>query len=186
MITSEGRLRLLQLARQSILEYLKNSSQVNISVPTDSAELLELNASFVTLTINGELRGCVGHLQAIQPLYLDVQDNAINAAFRDSRFLPLSLEEIPKIKIEISVLSKPQQLIYHDTVDLLAKITPGKDGLIIKKGRHQATYLPQVWSELPTTKEFLKSLCQKATLLPEEWRNGKLEIQTYQAESFSE
>ena len=112
--------------------------------------------------------------------------NAINAAFRDPRFSPLAKDEWGKVKIEISILSKPQPCPYTDTTDLLNKLRPGRDGVIIKKGHSQATFLPQVWDQLPDQKEFLTHLCSKAGLDGNAWQRDRLEVSTYQVQAFEE
>jgi AmmeMemoRadiSam system protein A len=115
-----------------------------------------------------------------------IRINAINAAFRDPRFRPLSRKEWEKVKIEISILTEPKPLPYKDADDLLNKIQPGVDGVIIKKGFHQATFLPQVWEQLPAKKDFLTHLCLKAGLDTDAWEKEKLEISTYQVQAFEE
>ena len=140
----------------------------------------------MTLTIDGGLRGCIGHIVPRESLIEGIRVNAINAAFRDPRFRPLSRKEWERIKIEISILTEPRPLEYADAEDLLQKIRPGIDGLIIKKGHHQATFLPQVWEQLPDKKEFLTHLCLKAGLIGNEWKKEKLEVQTYQVQAFEE
>ena len=112
--------------------------------------------------------------------------NAINAAFRDPRFPPLSRDELNRIKIEVSILTNPRPLEYKDAQDLLAKLRPGIDGVIIKKGFHEATFLPQVWEQLPRKEDFLTHLCLKAGLDGDAWRRGDLEVSTYQVQAFEE
>ena len=127
------------------------------------------------------LRGCIGHLQSIQSLYKDIIENAVSAAFNDMRFSALIEWELPRIKIEVSVLTDPEPLKYANSADLLKKIKEGKDGLIIKKGYFSATFLPSVWEELKSKEDFLSHLCAKAGLSPDEWRKGELEVQRYYA-----
>ena len=115
-----------------------------------------------------------------------VKANAINAAFRDPRFEPLSEKEWEKVKIEISILTDPKPLDYSNRRDLLEKMKPGSDGVILKKGYNKATFLPQVWEQLPEKKEFLTHLCLKAGLDGNEWEKGKLEVSTYQVQAFEE
>ncbi|MGE5838860.1 MAG: AmmeMemoRadiSam system protein A, partial [Deltaproteobacteria bacterium] len=132
------------------------------------------------------LRGCIGHIIPQESLIEGVKVNAMNAAFRDPRFRPLSKPEFDKIKVEVSILTTPKPLAYTDADDLLAKLKPGTDGLIIRQGYHQATFLPQVWDQLPDKKDFLSHLCQKAGLAGDAWLFDKLEVHTYQVQAFEE
>ena len=175
---------LLKLARESIKSELEGK-ELKIDEKIKK-KYSDKKSCFVTLTINGELRGCIGSLEARQELWKDVLDNSKNAAFSDPRFESLSKDELKKIKIEISVLSVPKKLAYSDVKDLLNKIKKGKDGLIIKSGFYSATYLPQVWEQIPEKEEFLESLCLKAGLARNSWKNGKLEVWTYRVDSVAE
>ena|SRR3989344_4966924 len=131
--------------------------------------------SFVTLTEkkNGDLRGCIGSLEAVQPLYADVMANALNAAFRDPRFFPLSKDELKDVKIEVSVLSEAKMLKYKDEEDLLGKLNH-KIGIILKKGYATATFLPQVWEQLPDKIDFLEHLSLKAGLNKDAWKSAEI------------
>ncbi|MBI5412610.1 AmmeMemoRadiSam system protein A [Candidatus Peregrinibacteria bacterium] len=177
---------LLAVARQSIRHYLDMNARLTIDAKDVPEELRQKRATFVTLTSNHRLRGCIGHLEAIQPLYQDVIDNAASAAFEDMRFPSLSESEFDFISIEISILSKPEPLDYKDANDLLSKLRPNVDGVIIREGRQSATFLPQVWEELKSSESFLSHLCAKARLDPETWKEGDLDVSTYQVESFEE
>lgn len=146
----------------------------------------ELRGTFVTLTIQGGLRGCIGHIIPQEPLIEGIRVNAINAAFRDPRFRPLTRDEWKRVKIEISILTDPKLLSYSKAKDLLKKLRPGIDGVIIKKGFYQATFLPQVWEQLPRKEDFLNHLCLKAGLDGDAWRKGDIEVSTYQAQAFKE
>jgi len=141
-------------------------------------------ACFVTLTKNGNLRGCIGSLVARQELWRDIIENAINAAFNDPRFPHLESSELDNIKIEVSVLTKPRKITYKDVEDLKKKIK-GK-GVIISYGFHRATYLPQVWNEISDEEYFLSSLCAKAGLEPNLWKSKKLDVEIYDVKKFSE
>jgi AmmeMemoRadiSam system protein A len=143
-------------------------------------------ACFVTLTKHGQLRGCIGSLEAHQPLVLDVRDNAIGAAFRDPRFPPVSADELDDLHVEISVLSRPEPLSYDSPDDLIAKLRPGVDGLVIERGWNRATFLPQVWEKLSDPHEFLQHLCRKAYLPADAYRHPGLDVYTYQVEKFEE
>ncbi len=149
--------------------------------------LLEPGAAFVTLHLGEELRGCIGSLEAYRPLVQDVASNALNSAFRDPRFAPVTSEELKAIKISISVLTKPKPLEVKDAKDLLLKLKADKHGLTLRKGSRSATFLPAVWEELPEKADFLSHLCYKAGLPPDAWRNTKsFEFETYEANEFSE
>jgi AmmeMemoRadiSam system protein A len=138
-------------------------------------------ACFVTLTLKGELRGCIGSLQAHQELWKDVVDNSINAGFNDPRFNPITLDELKDIKIDISVLTTPQKLGIGKYV--FEKID-NKMGIVLKKGWNSATFLPQVWKELSDKKEFLEHLSRKAGLFKDDWKES--EISYYRVESIEE
>ena len=141
---------------------------------------------FVTLTVNGQLRGCIGSLVGTCSIVDGVRENADNAAFADPRFHPLAVDEFSTIEIEVSILSEPQPLAYDDGDDLIAKLRPGQDGVIIAKGGCRATFLPQVWKQLPDPNSFLTHLCQKAMLPGGTWRDGSLTVQTYSVQYFHE
>lgn len=177
---------LLALARRAIEHYLDTGKVLKaVAEKLPSEKVKDELACFVTLMIGGQLRGCIGHILPVQELYLDVIENAVSAAFEDLRFYPLSKEELDKIKIEVSVLTVPAPLAFSTPEELIKKLRPKIDGVIIKRGRQQATFLPQVWEELPNPKEFLGHLCLKAGLEEECWQ-GDLAVETYQAEAFEE
>lgn len=177
---------LLEVARKTIEQELSSKKTAGVSETLDSPKLKEKRGTFVTLTINKNLRGCIGHILPQESVLEGIKENAINAAFKDPRFNPLSLKEWPNVKIEISILTNPAQLVYSGSDDLLQKIRPGIDGVIIKKGFYQATFLPQVWEQLPDKKEFFTHLCLKASLDGDEWKKGTLEVSTYQVQAFEE
>jgi len=186
-MNSEHKKILLKIARKAIIDYLEFKKKF---YPTpDEVKEKELwleKGSFVTLTIEKELRGCIGSIMPVRPLTIDIYDNAINAAFRDPRFYPLSRDELKLIDIEISVLTVPQKVTFKDYNDLLEKIRTGIDGVIIRRGYYQATFLPQVWNELPEKVEFIEHLCLKAGLSRNCYKENALEVETYQVESFKE
>ncbi|MBI5221929.1 MAG: AmmeMemoRadiSam system protein A [Candidatus Magasanikbacteria bacterium] len=190
-MTSNSKSFLLKLARRTLERYFASGRAMDSHFHGNdkegtSLELKEKRGTFVTLHKHGELRGCIGHIEPVQEIYKDVIDNTLAAAFEDTRFLPLEADELPEIKIEISVLTQPRELKYSSVDDLLVKLTPLRDGVIIRKGYRGATYLPQVWEDLFNKEEFLSSLCQKAGLPADEWKSGNLQVFTYQAEVFSE
>jgi AmmeMemoRadiSam system protein A len=146
--------------------------------------LRQPGASFVTLTKNGELRGCIGSLQAHRPLAEDVAANALASALRDPRFPPVLPRELPDIRIEISVLSAPVDFPVKDEADLLQKLQPGVHGLIIEDGMHRATFLPAVWEQLPAPRDFLAHLKHKAGLPLHHW-SPTLKCQVYTAQKIA-
>lgn len=174
---------LLELARKTLEEKLENGPPV--VQPIDD-RFQEDGATFVTLKIAGKLRGCIGNLEPVSSLWEGVRRNALNAAFHDHRFSPLTCEELQKVQVDISVLTKPRKLEYSDAIDLLGKLRPHIDGVILKYGTKGATFLPQVWQQLPTPEKFLTNLCVKAGLSHDTWKDGEVEIQTYQVQSFHE
>ena len=177
---------LLALARKTIEQELYDRKDAGDSVAQLPAVFNERRGTFVTLTIRGNLRGCIGHIIPQETLMEGIRINAINAAFRDPRFQPLGKGEWKEVKIEISILTDPRPISYEGAEDLLKKLRPGIDGVIIKKGYHQATFLPQVWEQLPQKEEFLTHLCLKAGLGGKEWKKGDLEVSTYQVQAFEE
>jgi AmmeMemoRadiSam system protein A len=174
---------LLELARKSLEQKIQKGT--DLKTPKDPA-LSEKAAAFVTLKIGGVLRGCIGNLEPVGALWEGVRDNAINAAFHDHRFSPLSPEELSTVHLDISILSQPKPLEYEDAEDLLAKLRPGIDGVILRDGSRSATFLPQVWQQLTSAEQFLGHLCRKAGLPQEIWKDRKLEIHTYQVQCFEE
>lgn len=179
---------LLKLARKTIADKLGIDHKIfdELKEGLSDPKLNEKRGTFVTLKINGNLRGCIGNLSADKSVVEGVRDNAINAAFRDPRFAPLSRDEFDKIQIEVSILSEPKPLSFDSPDDLLAKLRPGVDGVIIRKGIRGATFLPQVWEQLPDKKVFLSHLCLKAGLPADEWKKPGLQVFTYQVQYFEE
>lgn len=181
-LTSNQQAQLLQLARQSITQGLSTGQPVAPPATTDP-DLLRPGASFVTLTKDGQLRGCIGTLEARQPLLEDVCQNAFNAAFRDFRFPPLQADELPQVQVEVSVLSAPEDLDCESEAELLQALVPGEDGLIIAEGQHRATFLPQVWEQLPQPAQFVQQLKAKAGL-PQNYWSPRLRVQRYRVQKF--
>jgi AmmeMemoRadiSam system protein A len=143
-------------------------------------------ASFVTLTTGGNLRGCIGSLEAVRPLLDDVIDNAISAATRDPRFPPLERRELSNVAIEVSVLSEPVPLDVSSLAAAYAALHPGVDGVIVDlKPWYRATFLPQVWEQLPQPEEFLSHLWRKAGIPPDVWLDGTT-LQTYSVRAWHE
>ena len=175
---------LLNVARESLELGLRGEKLPKLKANTP---LLQADgATFVTLTIHGKLRGCIGALEAYQPLIQDVRDHALAAAQDDYRFHPVRPEELDEIEIEISRLTQPVPLEYDDALDLLKKLRPGVDGVVLKDGNRRATFLPQVWEQLPDPKVFLSELCAKMGAPSNLWQRKKLEVLIYQVEEFYE
>ncbi len=187
-IGAKDRKFLLDLARRTLACVATNhdSSGPAVNARDLSPRLSETKGCFVTLTENGELRGCIGHILPQEALYLAVEDNARNAATRDPRFQPVRPDEVKKIKIEISVLTEPQPLSFNSPEDLLNKLEPGEDGVVLRIGPYGATFLPQVWEQLPDKAQFLDHLAQKAGCAPEDWRGRNVSVSIYHVEAFEE
>ena len=178
---------LLSLSRRVIKKYLSERSVLTLeqeSLPSDF--LRDKRGVFVTLTINNELRGCIGNLEPEKPIYQAVIDNSLAAAFYDPRFPPLTILELQKAKIEISILGPLKKLQFSAAEQLANYLKQKKPGLLIKKNFNQATFLPQVWLELSEPEEFLQQLCLKAGLDRESWKDLTLEIYEYEVEKFQE
>ena len=187
MLSAEERHWLLVAARQSVESAAKRRDLPEIHLEDVSPSLREKGASFVTLTeANGDLRGCIGALEAYQPLALDVREHAAAAARDDYRFQPVQAEEVIRLRIEISRLTSPRVLNYDNPADLERLLRPGVDGVILRDGAQRATFLPQVWEKLPRVDDFLTHLCQKMGAQGGLWRRKKLQVQIYQVEEFHE
>ena len=185
-LTNDERQTLLLLARQVITLGVNNQPIPPIDIQTLSPLLKQDGASFVTLTEDSELRGCVGALEPTMPLAEDVRYHAIAAALQDYRFPPVGPSELPRIKIEISRLTLPQSLEYTNPQDLINHLRPDIDGVILKDGVRKATFLPQVWEKLPDAQSFLSHLCQKMGAPSDLWERRPLQVLTYQVEEFHE
>lgn len=174
--------RLLATARAAIANELGRSTPMPHPEPAERAP----GASFVTLTIDGRLRGCIGTLEAYRPLHDDVEENARAAAFADPRFPPLTAVELDRIRIEVSRLGPPEPIDYDGTeAGAIAALRPGVDGVILRRGRHRATFLPQVWEQLPEPREFLAHLRRKAGIVEPGWPDG-IRLERYGVRSWHE
>lgn len=174
---------LRQLAQDSIHYGLQHHKPLPINLSDYNQRLTTQGASFVTLNLNHQLRGCIGTLEAYQPLVKDVADHAFAAAFQDPRFPPVTASEESHLELHISVLSKPAPIEFIDEKDLLTKIEPGIDGLILEDRYHKGTFLPSVWEQLPSAEDFLKHLKLKAGLKPDDWNND-IRIYRYHTTGF--
>ncbi len=177
---------LLRLARQTIEQAVTTGRMPEVDASNLSSPLTDAAACFVTLWKKGELRGCIGHIFPQEPLYRAVRDNARSAALEDPRFRPVQPEELAIIEIEISVLTVPQALPFDSPEDLLRKLRPHMDGVVLKIGQRHATFLPQVWEQLPDKEDFLSRLAVKAGFPPSAWKGSGTSVLTYQVEAFKE
>ncbi len=161
---------LIAIAKKAIISKINGENFSLTDIPPD---LMYPGACFVTLTVNGKLRGCIGSLSAHRPLAEDIKENAISAAFADNRFLPVTKQELEKIDIEVSILSQPFDLEYNNISELLAQIKSDM-GIILNYQNKTATFLPQVWQDIPDKVEFLEALAQKAGLKNDDWKHAKM------------
>lgn len=168
-LSAEHRRLLVDLARESIAYGLQEGRALKVDPASYPEPLRRPAASFVTLRYEGRLRGCIGALEAYQPLVADVAEHAYAAAFRDPRFPPLSAAELAGLTLDISILSPAEELAFADEQDLLRQLRPGVDGLILQEGARRVTFLPSVWESLPRPQEFLRELKVKAGLPPDYW-----------------
>jgi len=178
--------KLLKIAREAITCAVRNEQLKKIQLQEHSRLLRDPGASFVTLTIREKLRGCIGTLEAYQPLVLDVQEHAVAAAMEDYRFPAVREEEIPLINIEISRLTPIHLIDYSTPEDLISNLRVNVDGVLLKTSGRRATFLPQVWEKVPDPEQFLSQLCMKMGAPPDLWRGNRLQVYTYQVEKFKE
>ncbi|MCJ7830297.1 MAG: AmmeMemoRadiSam system protein A, partial [Desulfobacterales bacterium] len=185
----QGRV-LTRLARHTLMEKLgRQPPGPEAQALADDLAEKEFQAcrgTFVTLKSGGRLRGCIGNLSGLESLAAGIRRNALNAAFNDHRFSPLTASELDRIAIEVSILTEPAPLRYRDGADLLSMLRVGVDGVILRKGSSSATFLPQVWDQLSDPADFLTHLCRKAGLPGDAWQTSPLEIETYQVQYFEE
>jgi AmmeMemoRadiSam system protein A len=183
-LAPEARRTLLSLARRCIRHGIAQGCPLAVDPEAFDPALRERRASFVTLNRDGNLRGCIGHLEPRQTLVADVVENAFSAAFRDPRFPPVAAAEVDSLAIHISVLTLPEPLVFGSEEELLDQIEPGLDGLILEEGPYRGTFLPAVWESLPDARIFLAHLKGKAGLPPGYWSDS-LRVLRYRTESFS-
>lgn len=185
-LTPEEGKQLVAIARRSLEETLKNGRMYEVDLAALPERLRAKGASFVTLTQHGNLRGCIGSAIAHQPLALDVRDNAVKAALADPRFPPMTAEELPFTKIEVSVLSPLRRVDFREPDELLTQLQPGRDGVLLVQGLRRGLFLPQVWEKLPDKVTFLQQLSLKAGLDPDAWKDQNTEIYVFQVQEFHE
>jgi len=178
----------IALAKAAILVALNQPEDFDLENALKTYPALKENgAVFVTINTepNEQLRGCIGSLEAYRPLYKDIISNAQSAALRDPRFTPLTLDELKHITLEVSILSEPKILEYTDIEDLKRKVVPLQDGIVLRYNGNHATYLPQVWEQLPKFDDFFSSLCLKANLT-NNCLSDHPEISIYQVKEYKE
>jgi hypothetical protein len=173
----------------ALLIRARNAIAGEFSIPPqaepDHSALHEPGATFVTLTQNGQLRGCIGSLEAWRTLAEDVKANARHAAFRDPRFTPIAQDELQRTRVEVSLLSSAVPLFCHDEADAIRQLQPGEDGMIFECHGQRGTFLPQVWESLPEKREFLAHLKQKAGFSADFW-SPDVKLYRYQVQKWSE
>jgi len=184
-LTVEQKNSLLELAKSSVKNGLNHSGPIEVNVDSYDETLKRLAATFVTLTICGQLRGCIGLLEASRPMVEDVAANAFAAAFEDPRFPKVTEEEWLSLKFHISILTEPKRIKVSTEDDLLDILRPSVDGLILEEGRCRATFLPSVWESLPRPTDFVKELKSKAGWSEDYW-SPKIQVQVYQVEEFGD
>lgn len=172
---------LLTLARNAIAGHFG----LPHSQAADCPELHDMGATFVTLTQHGNLRGCIGSLEAWRPLARDVQENAMAAAFHDPRFEPLSADELPVTRVEVSLLTPAEPISFSSEADALAQLRPNVDGVIFTAGHRRSTFLPQVWEQLPEPAVFMAHLKQKAGLPASYW-GSDVRLERYTVKKWKE
>lgn len=182
-LTEEQKSTLLETAWHSIETGLRTNAPPDIDSTRFTETLNNPGASFVTLEKNGQLRGCIGSLEPYRVLVKDIAHNAFSAAFNDPRFPPLQAHELPDLTLEISVLTPPSDLQFTDELDMLQQLTPHKDGIVLIDGPHRATFLPQVWEQLPSPEDFISHLKNKAGLPADYW-SDHIRVQRYGVEKF--
>ena len=175
----------LRLARGSIEYGFVHGEPLPVQCDELPRVLTKLAATFTTVRLEDELRGCCGTLEAVHPLAKDVTRSAFRAAFRDPRFDPVGEDELGAIKLEVSVLSSLESLLVIDEADLLSRLTPGTDGLVIVADGRHATFLPTVWEMLPDPHQFVAALKTKCGLAHDYW-SERLEFQRYRTTSYAE
>lgn len=185
-LTLEEQKILLRMAREAMERGVKGEELSPLDLASLPPRLCEEGSSFVTLTLLGQLRGCIGSLEPHQSLAEDVREHAIAAALKDPRFPPVRQDELSGIQIEVSRLTRPVLLDYRDADDLLSMLVPFVDGVVLRDGFHRATFLPQVWITIPNCADFLSNLCYKMGATPDLWRTRHLDVLTYKVEEFHE
>lgn len=183
-LTKEQQQLLLQLAKDSIQHGLRHGKPLPVNPNDYPPELQEIRATFVTLEIEGQLRGCIGMLEAMYPLVVDIASNAFSAAFRDYRFAPLTESEFSRLEIHLSILTPSEPIPFSTEQDLIRQLRPGIDGLIMQEGGRRGTFLPAVWESLSEPEEFLQHLKLKSGL-PKNYWSDTLKVYRYTCDVIS-
>jgi AmmeMemoRadiSam system protein A len=182
-LCEEEHILLRQIALEAVEYGIRHGKHLSVETSRYPTPLQNPGASFVTLKIAGQLRGCIGSLEAHQPLVKDVANNAYAAAFSDPRFQPVSIDELKNLDFHISVLTPAVAMTFDSEKDLLEQIRPGIDGLVLEEKQHRGTFLPAVWESLPEAESFLQHLKQKAGL-PQNYWSDSIKVSRYTTESF--
>lgn len=177
---------LVRLARSAVNEAVTHGRQPRVDEATLPAKFREPKGCFVTLTKQGQLRGCIGNIFPRELLWRAILETANSAALCDPRFSPVTVGELKDIEVEVSVLTPPEALKFEGPEDLLAKLQPHRDGVVLRIGANMATFLPQVWEQLGDKTEFLSHLCRKAGCTSDAWRGKGVEVQIYHVQAFKE
>ena len=185
-LSTKERRYLLDLARRTVRDVVTNGTTPTLDPSRLPPRLTQKKGCFVTLKKNGKLRGCIGYIFPVEPLYRAVIDNARNAAIKDRRFDPVQPSELKQIEIEVSVLTPPEPLEFDSPEDLLGSLRPNVDGVVLRIRRRQSVFLPQVWEQLPDKETFLAHLSAKAGCPPQAWKEPGTSVLTYQVEAFKE
>jgi len=185
-LTFEEQKILLRLAREAMERGVKGEEVPALDQSSLPPSLREDGSSFITLIAQGQLRGCIGSLDPYQSLAEDVREHAVAAALNDPRFPAVREDELNGIRVEVSRLTRPIPLEYKDANDLLSKLHPYVDGVILRDAFHRVTFLPQVWEKISDPAEFLNNLCYKMGVKHDLWRSKHFEVLTYQVEEFHE
>ena len=186
-LTLEEQRTLIQLAREAIECGVNGQKLIPLDPASLPLHLREQGATFITLTLHGQLRGCIGALEPYQTLAEDVREHAVAAALQDPRFPAVQPDELNGIQIEISRLTRPIPLKYENADDLISKLHPDVDGVILRDATgRRATFLPQVWEKIRNPVDFLDHLCYKMGMSPNSWRSTHFDVLVYQVEEFHE
>jgi AmmeMemoRadiSam system protein A len=183
-LSAQDQATLLALAYDAIASAIRDSPPPPVELKSLSNALREMRATFVTLTLDGNLRGCIGTVEKCYPLAQDVVLRAAAAATRDPRFPSIRSDELDKLHIEVSILSDPFPVQYEDPMNLPHYLENEPLGVILRYGKKRATFLPQVWERVTNGEQFLGLLCRKAQLPDDFWQSGQLQFETYSVESF--
>lgn len=185
-LTEADKRTMLQLARQALEAGVRGVKLPPVDYENLPPLFRKEGASFVTLTRGGELRGCIGAIEAFQPLAEDIREHAMAAAAEDYRFPPVTVDELPSIAVEVSYLTPLQPVEYDRPADLPGHLRPHIDGVVLRDGFRRATFLPQVWDKIGDPASFLGQLCWKMGAAPDTWKRKKLQVWTYQVEEVHE